>query len=100
MVGEKESIMGFSAVGIDTFFATDETASRVIHRLAREKYAVIFVTESIYAGALEAVDRYKTETYPAIISIPGVNGTNGMGMRRIKANVEKAVGVDIFSKQD
>lgn len=100
MVGEKDSIMGFAAVGIDTFFATDESVSRIIHKLAREKYSVIFVTESVWNFATEAINRYKTQAYPAIISIPGIHGSTGLGLKNIKANVEKAVGVDIFSQQD
>ena len=35
--------------------------------------------------------------YPAIIPIPDALGSKGTGMKTLKANVEKAVGVDILN---
>ena len=32
----------------------------------------------------------------AVIPIPGSQGSNGLGMRRVRANVEKAIGADIL----
>ena len=96
VVGDLDSIMGFQAVGIDTYEVTEESAGKTIHRLARQKYALIFVTEQAAKDAREAISRYQSVPYPAIIPIPGNAGTTGEGMANIKKNVEKAVGVDIF----
>ena len=32
----------------------------------------------------------------AVIPIPGSRGSNGLGMSRVRANVEKAIGADIL----
>ena len=64
--------------------------------LAKEGYAVIFVTEEEAEGAREMIARFAAEPLPAIIPIPGASGANGFGMRAVRANVEKAVGVDIL----
>jgi V/A-type H+-transporting ATPase subunit F len=101
VMGDADSVMGFKTLGIDTFSVTDEEAPRMIHKLAREKYAVIFITEKTARLASEAVSRYKNVAYPAIIPIPGNYGTTGLGMAALKANVEKAIGVDIlFNAED
>jgi V/A-type H+-transporting ATPase subunit F len=46
-------------------------------------------------------ERYKDTQLPAIIPIPGMDGSYGVGVGRSKKAVERAVGVDIiYRKQD
>ena len=47
---------------------------------------------------VEAVDRYKTAQIPAIIPIPGREGSLGLGIASVKKSVERAVGADILFK--
>lgn len=97
VVGDKQSVKGFAALGIDTFpVAEPDEVRRMIHKLAKEDYAVLFVTEQAAQMAQEAISVYATTPFPAIIPIPGNRGTLGIGMSRISENVEKAVGTNIF----
>lgn len=97
VIGDKDSVMLFKAVGLDVFFETEgERANRCLHRLAREGYAVIFVTEKLYSACAETVHEYSAAAYPAIIPIPDNQSSEGIGMQALKQNVEKAVGVDIL----
>ena len=100
-VGNKESVLGFKAIGIDAFPVTEtEEAKRTVHSLAKEGYAVIFITEQTAQGIPEILERYAASPYPAIIPIPSNLGTTGLGMTRLKKNVEKALGADIlFGKE-
>ena len=51
----------------------------------------------LYAAGMAAdVDRYKDELTPAIILIPGKEGSLGIGMANVKSAVERAVGADIL----
>ena len=100
VVGEKESVLGFKAVGFAVFeTAAPQEAEETVRRLAKEGYAVIFVTEEEAEGAKEMIARFAAEPLPAIIPIPGASGANGFGMRAVRANVEKAGGVDILLEQ-
>ena len=97
IIGDRDSVLLAKAVGLAVFDETDpEKASRLIHRLAREEYKVIFLTEPLFAACGEAVAQYKSETFPAIIPIPGRKGTMGLGMTSVKKSVERAVGADIL----
>lgn len=97
VVGDRDSVLLFKAVGLDVFFETDpERASRTLHRMAREGYRVIYVTEELYKDCTEAISKYQAEAFPAIIPIPSNQGTEGIGMAEIKSNVEKAIGADIL----
>ncbi|MDO5695902.1 MAG: V-type ATP synthase subunit F [Eubacteriales bacterium] len=97
-IGDKDSILAFRAVGIEVFTAYDHQAARsLVDRLAKEKYGLIFITEPIAHLIPETIRRYKSALLPAIILIPSNRGTLGIGMADINANVEKAVGSNIFA---
>lgn len=99
VIGERDSILGFKAVGFDIHPAsTGEEASAALARLAQDGYAVIYVTEQIASKISEEIDRYRYSRFPAIILIPGSQGTLGIGMASVKKSVEKAVGADILFK--
>ncbi|MBC8586492.1 V-type ATP synthase subunit F [Youxingia wuxianensis] len=96
-VGDRDSVMLFNALGIKAVFVeTPEQTEKAIHKLAREGCAVIYITEQAAIQAEEAIGRYKTQAFPAIIPIPNRFGSNGFGMKGVKANVEKALGADIL----
>lgn len=97
VIGDESSIRGFSALNVDIYPAYDEaTIRKFINDMARNNYAVIFITEQAAVQAEETITRYATQPFPAIIPIPSNAGTLGLGTARIRKNVEKAVGTDIF----
>jgi len=97
VIGDKDSILGFKVVGVPVFPVTEpEQAARLVHKLAKEDYTVIFITEPIMAKINDTVERYRASAYPAIIPIPNNRGTLGLGMKGIKDSMEKAIGVDIL----
>ncbi len=97
VIGDKDSILGFKVVGVTVFPVTEpEQAARLVHKLAKEDYAVLFITEPVIAEIKETVDRYRAMAYPAIIPIPNNRGSLGLGMKGIRDSMEKAIGVDIL----
>jgi len=97
VVGDKDSVLAFKALGIDVFPVIEpEEARKTIDKLARDNYAVIFVTEQVAKNIEETIQRYNKEILPAVILIPSNQGTLNIGMQRISDNVEKAVGVNIL----
>ena len=97
VLGDKDSVMGFKALGLTAFpVESVEQARSALHRIAKEDYAVVYLTEQ-FAAQMEAdIARYKDELTPAIILIPGKEGSLGLGMANIKKSVERAVGADIL----
>lgn len=97
VVGDKDSILAFRALGVDVYpVAEKEEARRIIDRMASDKYGIIFVTEQIAELVEETVERYNKELLPAIILIPNNQGSLGTGMKKINDYVEKAIGSNIF----
>ena len=97
VVGDKDSILAFKALGIDVYPVTEPDEARItINKMAAEKYAIIFVTEQIAKDLEETIERYNRELIPAVILIPSNQGSLNIGLQRINDNVEKAVGVNIL----
>ena len=68
VMGDRDSIYGFRALGLETFTVTDaDEGGRLLRRLADNGYGVIYMTEH-----------------------------TGEGIARVKGSVEQAVGSDIL----
>ena len=97
VLGDRESVLGFKALGLDVFPAESvEEARSTLHRLAKENYAVVYMTEQLAQYMTDDLGRYKDELTPAVILIPGKEGSLGIGMANVKKSVERAVGADIL----
>ena len=96
VMGDRDSVLGFRALGLDVFFEEDtDAARRTLHCLAGESYAIIYITEQLAQYLTADIARYKDAVMPAIILIPGKSGSLGLGEAGLKAAVERAVGADI-----
>ncbi|MGN0743807.1 MAG: V-type ATP synthase subunit F [Christensenellales bacterium] len=100
VLGDKDSVLAFKAIGLDVFPVENEAQARdKLHSLARH-YSVIFVTEQVAMQASALIERYKSRPYPVVVPIPSAEGNKGLGLQGIKSNVEKAIGADIlFDKE-
>jgi V/A-type H+-transporting ATPase subunit F len=97
VLGDRDSVLGFKALGIEIFIADDALHARpILRRLAGEDYAVIYVTECLAEGLHDEIETYKDRLTPAVIVIPGKDGLMGLGMESLKSAVKRAVGADIL----
>ena len=97
VIGDKDSVMGFLALGIDIFPAYEaDEIRKTIHTLVEKDYAIIYITEAASLLAKESISRYKDQELPAIIVIPGMGGSMGIGMNEIRESAKRAIGADIL----
>ena len=97
VLGDLDSVLGFKALGLEVCpVATGEEGRAALHRLAKENYAIIYMTEQLAGQLKQDVAHYQDALTPAIILIPGKEGSLGMGMASITTAVERAVGADIL----
>ncbi|TYQ14989.1 UNVERIFIED_CONTAM: V/A-type H+-transporting ATPase subunit F [Acetivibrio alkalicellulosi] len=101
VIGDKDSIMGFKAVGMSVFpVSTPLEAQEVLEKIADEQYAVIYITEQVAVDIVSTIDQYSEKKFPAIIPIPGNAGSLGIGIKGVKKSVERAVGADILFRDE
>lgn len=99
VIGGRETVMGFKALGLETYPAADAAeASAVLRKLTRESddYAIIYIEETLAQYMSAEIDKFKDRPTPAIILIPGREGSIGLGQSALKAAVERAVGTNIL----
>jgi V/A-type H+-transporting ATPase subunit F len=99
VIGDKDSVLCFKAFGMDVYPVSEHQAEenrKIIDGMARSDYGIIFITEQVAQHVPETIDRYNKEMTPAIILIPSNAGSLGVGLERIRKNVEKAVGINIL----
>ena len=99
VLGGRETVMGFKALGLDSYPAANaEEAARIMRSLTREEeqYAIIYVEENLAEGLSHEIDKCKDQPTPAIILIPGRDGSMGLGLSALQAAVERAVGTNIL----
>ena len=109
IIGQRETILGFKALGLETIYITDpKEAVESLYSLKREKveidgesknkYAILFIMEELARDVTpEDYKKLSSEPLPAIIPLPSHLGTTGYGLKKLKTIVEKAVGMDILS---
>ena len=88
VVGDKDTILPFKALGLCVYPVIDE--------MAKNNFGIIFVTEQTAILVKETIERYTDKIVPAIIVIPNNQGTLGLGLNKIDEYVEKAIGSNIF----
>jgi len=100
IVGPKETILGWKALGFDAFSAVNPAEAleqlKTI-KLEKEKYAIIFITETLLMQIPpEEYRKLAKGALPAIIPVPDSTGSKGFGFKRLTRMIEQAVGSDIF----
>lgn len=101
VMGDRDTVLAFKALGVDTFpVISPEEAKMSLRAMAREKYAVIFITEQVASQIEDMIAEYQNDILPAIILIPNNQGSLGIGMKKVKSSVEKAIGVDIIFESE
>lgn len=99
VIGGRETVMGFKALGLETYPVLDAAeATQTLRRLTRESedYAIIYIEENLAEQLAGEINKFKDSPTPAIILIPGREGSLGLGLSALNAAVERAVGTNIL----
>lgn len=101
VIGDKDSILGFKTIGVDTFPVTStQAALDTMKKLVLDQYGVIFITEELAQGMEDVINEMHKRYLPAVVLIPNSRGTQGIGIEQIRSNVEKAIGADILFRKE
>lgn len=96
VIGEQAIVKVFNAIGYDCFYETEPQA--VIDRcqeLTTAGYKIILILEKTAAQISNYLDSRAGIAYPIIMPIPDAVTPASYGMQRLKANMEKAMGIKV-----
>jgi V/A-type H+-transporting ATPase subunit F len=106
IIGPLDTVSGFKALGADSFPA--HTAAEALAQLKQIKdetrnpdsannYAVVCVIEDLVAEVDQAeYAKVVDGPLPAVVLLPGLEGSSGFALARLRALAEKAVGSSII----
>lgn len=98
-IGDRDSVWGFRAFGIDVFPAADAEESRAAFETAvKGRHSIIFVTEDAYEACSEQIGKYRDMALPTVTVLPSVTGSRGLAATEIHQAVSAAVGADILGE--
>ena len=101
VIGAPDTVMGFKALGLEACpAASAEEARAAFKRLTGEgaETAIIYLEEAFAAPLKAEIDKTKDSPTPAVILIPGRDGSIGLGLSALNAAVERAVGTNILGE--
>jgi len=101
MVGDRDSILGFKALGVSIFPAeTKDEVISILRNLIQQEFKIAFITEQVAPDAETITNEMSGRTMPVIMMIPSNRGSMGLGMQRMQELVRKAAGADIWRRKD
>lgn len=96
VIGDKETILGFKAVGVDVFdFEEKKELNSFKTQVNDGEYDLIFVTENAYLELEKELKELEEKPVPAVLVIPSVSGNLGIADNYIDNIVQKAVGMKL-----
>jgi V/A-type H+-transporting ATPase subunit F len=100
-IGDADSVLGFRALGVETYTPESGTdAVGIFRKLVKEKAAVIMITEDMLNHLQSEVDQVVSLPVPAIVVLPGVSGSKHTGEDTIRNLIIRAVGVDLMAEDE
>ncbi len=106
IVGPADTISGLRALGVEAFDATTGEAAleqlRTIKSITLDtsnptQYAVVCVIESLLTNIDQAeYAKVVAGPLPAVVLLPGSEGSSGVALARLRSLAEKAVGSSII----
>jgi V/A-type H+-transporting ATPase subunit F len=106
IIGPSDTVSGFRALGVEAFDAqTGDKAMEKLREIKKAmtesesvvKYAVVCVIEDLLTE-VDPVEYAKVVSgpLPAVIPLPGPEGSKGIAIKRLRALAEQAVGAAII----
>ncbi|MFQ5691822.1 MAG: V-type ATP synthase subunit F [Nitrospinota bacterium] len=100
-VGDRVSGSAFRPLGVEVWEAEDaESAPQRVEEALQAGCDVLLITEACALWAEEKLEDLRASALPAVAVVPGVTSRRGLGLARLKRNVERALGSDFILQED
>ena len=104
IIGDRDSVLAFKALGVKTFFWNEDTASTheewadALNEIIKQDFKIIFITEDFHSKCRERIEELYYRVFPVIIAIPNNKGSKKYGFEIVRRLVARAIGTDIFAE--
>lgn len=105
IIGPTDTVSGFTALGVESFDATDgDTALAQLKKIKDHNanqpdtpYAIVCIIENLLTSIDQAeYAKVVAGALPAVVVLPGLEGSQGFALDRLRRLAEQAVGSAII----
>lgn len=101
VVGDGTSVAGFRPFGFTVFAVEPAGAARELwDELTAGEYAVVLVTEPVFAAVSDLAAGIVDASVPALTVIPGAGSGGGVGQEKLDRAIERALGTTVFIREE
>lgn len=97
ILGNKEATLGFKNLGVEVIsFNYAKNFFDNLEEIKKDDYGIVFITEDFARDNEDILAKADQDVTPAFIIIPGIKGSEGIGLKKLKKTIEQAIGSDII----
>ena len=101
VVGDSTSVAGFRPLGFVVHaLDTPGKARDLWAEFTSGEYAVVLVTEPVWAEIADLAAEIMDRAVPAITVIPGAGSRGGVGQEKLDGAIERALGTTSFIREE
>jgi V/A-type H+-transporting ATPase subunit F len=95
VIGDRNSVLGFSALGVRVLTPKMEDVRESIIMAVRDDTVVVFITEKMAETVPELIKELSQRPLPSVVVIPDASGSQGMGLDKLDDIIVRAVGAHL-----
>lgn len=102
VIGNSDTVLPFRSIGAEAFEVENSSElAEILRKIAKqETFGIIFVEETLAEPVLDIITAVNNEYRGlAVTPIPGTMGEGGISLKRLSAQVTRAIGIDIFAQK-
>ena len=97
IIGSSPNIALFKSIGLDVHHIESiEEIDKIVFSLSQAGVKLIYVEDRWYLKMTAVISKYQYLPFPIIVPIPLESDKLQVGIKKIRENVRKAIGIDIF----
>ncbi len=101
VVGDSTSVAGFRPLGFVVHALDVPAGARELWKeLTSGEYAVVLVTEPVWAEIADLAAEAMDQAIPAVTVIPGAGSSGGVGQEKIDSAIVRALGTTSFIREE
>jgi len=99
-VGEKDMVYPMKAIGADVYPVEEmKDALSIMRDVLSKDYGIVFYSEELHSKIRDLIEEYREKPYPALVPLPGVTGSKGIGIELLKEIMKKAAGITLGGEE-
>lgn len=95
-IAKTENVFLFRSLGFETFVIDGEEKMKSVLESIAAEAQIIIIDEDLQAMIGEYRKRFSEKAFPIIMALPIDHEASGQGLEKLRADVEKAIGLKLF----